>query len=421
MAALNPRLAAVRESATLAINQKAKAMRASGADIAHFGFGESPFPVHSKLIAALANNARQKSYLPGLGLPALRENIAAFYEKHAGYHFDSKRIAVGPGSKELIFDLLYLLQGPLILPAPCWVSYAPQAALLNKEVVFAPADSSLKLSPAALSAALDKADAAQSILILNSPNNPTGQVFADKELEEIAKVCRARDVIVIADEIYAQTDYAKSLSAGIGAHCPERVIVTGGLSKAYSAGGWRVGFAAACDENLQEVFDALATVISETFSCVCAPAQSAACVAYSDDEEINQYVRDCARIHGAIVNFAAAELRKGGLRCLDAGGGFYLFPDFDSFAAKLKARNINSAAQLAECLLSEARVAALPGEDFSVRDSYALRLAMVDYDGAEVYRAYQSGGEEEILKNAAALMPFIVAGCKRIGEWAAAL
>ena len=149
-------------------------MRDEGRDMTHFGFGESPFSVHPKLCQAFAENVRHKSYLPGLGLPQLRENIAAYYQKHAGYDFSAASIAVGPGSKELIYHLLYVLDGPVVLPAPSWVSYAPQAALHGKAVHFVRTkrQDSYRMEAAALASTLADIHAPQKILIINSPGNP---------------------------------------------------------------------------------------------------------------------------------------------------------------------------------------------------------------------------------------------------------
>ncbi len=418
---LNPRIKSIRESATLAINQRAKSMRADGKKIAHFGFGESPFPVHAKLRDELRANAHRKSYLPGLGLPALRQSIVRFYRENAGYNFDESRIAIGPGSKELIFHLLYLLEGPLILPAPSWVSYAPQAAILGKPIIYARAnrENNYQINADELASAFAKTDSPQKILILNSPNNPTGQVFSADELARIAKVCRDHNAVIISDEIYAQVDFAKMLSPGIAPHCPERTIVTGGLSKAHSAGGWRLGFAAAADHSLQNVFNSLAIVISETFSCASAPIQYAARIAF-EDKEVIQYARECAQMHRAVLNFAREKLIDAGLFCASAEGGFYLFPDFNGFSESLHARGILTSSDLAERLLGEAAVAVLPAQDFGMeKECLACRLSPVDYDGEKVYRAFKENDDDAecIAANAALLIPGIADGCAQIRHW----
>lgn len=398
-------------------------MRDEGRDMTHFGFGESPFSVHPKLCDAFAGSVRHKSYLPGLGLPQLRENIAAYYQKHADYDFSAARIAVGPGSKELIYHLLYVLEGPVILPAPSWVSYAPQAILHGRAIHFVRTkrQDGYRMSAAALAAALAGIHAPQKILIINSPGNPTGQVYNREELKALAAVCCKHNVIVISDEIYAQTDFTAPMSPGLAAYCPQQVLITAGLSKAYGAGGWRLGFAAAAHDSLLPVFNALAVVISETFSCVCAPLQYAACLAYSDDEEIKSHIRACATAHAAVVFHTARRLRECGLYCADGQGGFYLFPNFDDFGEKLRARGIMTAADLASVLLDECAIAALPADDFGLpTQELALRFAPMDYDGDGLLHAIaKSGGDPAavIPAHAATFIPRVVAGCERLKQW----
>ena len=135
---LNPLVLSLKESATLAINLKAIGLRESGKKVHHFGFGQSPFPVPEAIQEALRKNADKKDYLPTQGLPELCEAVADFYRKRFQYNFTAENVCVGPGSKELIFQTLYLMEGPLLVPAPSWVSYGPQAALRGKEIVQIP-------------------------------------------------------------------------------------------------------------------------------------------------------------------------------------------------------------------------------------------------------------------------------------------
>lgn len=131
---VNPNITALKESATLAINLKARGAKAAGEDVCHFGFGQSPFHVHQSIQIALANNAFQKDYLPTRGLPALCEAIAEYHKQFFDYNFDKDLILIGPGSKELIFQVLYVLEGPVLVPAPSWVSYGPQLNIRGKEI-----------------------------------------------------------------------------------------------------------------------------------------------------------------------------------------------------------------------------------------------------------------------------------------------
>jgi aspartate aminotransferase len=131
---LNPNISNLKESSTLKINMKVKQMRSQGKDVVHFGFGQSPFPVCSKIVERLQEHAGDKDYLPTLGLPKLREEIVSHYKKHFDYDFEPDYICIGPGSKELIYQALMILEGTVLVPAPSWVSYGPQVNSRGKHI-----------------------------------------------------------------------------------------------------------------------------------------------------------------------------------------------------------------------------------------------------------------------------------------------
>ncbi len=237
--ALNPLVLSLKESATLAINLKALNLRRQGVDIVHFGFGQSPFPVPGVIQQALRDNADKKDYLPTQGLPELCEAVAGFYSKEFGYGFKPADVCIGPGSKELIFQIIYLMEGPLLVPVPSWVSYGPQAALRGKEIIPIPTsrENNYRLTPEQLDRACHSAGQSQKLLIFNNPNNPTGALYHTREIREIAEICRAYQVIVISDEIYAMIDFDQWPMGSLATHYPEGTIVSGGLSKSFAAGG----------------------------------------------------------------------------------------------------------------------------------------------------------------------------------------
>lgn len=406
----------VKESATLAINQHVQKLRTNGQSVSHFGFGESPFAVHQNITQALADNRQQKSYLPGLGLPELREAIANFQNHHFATQFGAQDIAIGPGSKELIFQVLMLLPGDLLLPSPCWVSYAPQAMLLDKKAINLATDfdNHYKITPEALTHALQQSQSQQRILVLNSPSNPTGQVYSQNELEPLAQLCQQHNIIIISDEIYALVGF-NGASPSLASICPERVVVTSGLSKAFSAGGYRLGFAASQNSDLLKK---LAIVISETFSCVSSPIQYAALSAYQNDTQVMDYVGDCTSIHNIVLHYSANRFREMGLRCLDAHGGFYLFPDFSPYQQPLAERGIHSSTQLTKVLLNEAGVAMLPGEDFGcTADTLAVRTAMVDYQGPAVFEQFTTLRSNTFSEQIEQQIPNISTGLTRLADW----
>ena len=214
-------------------------------DYAHFAFGGSPFPVPAAMQEALKQHAGDGEYLPAVGIEPLRKQISKFWAKHFDLDIDPSRIVVMPGSKQAILQILTLMQGPVLLPQPSWVGYLPIAQLLNKEIVEVPstAENSYRITANELAAAAEKADARQSILILNSPNNPTGAVYSKRELEDMAEVCRKHNIVVISDEIYSLITYAEDGFTSMANVYPEGTFVTTGVSKFAGAGGYRLGFA----------------------------------------------------------------------------------------------------------------------------------------------------------------------------------
>ncbi|MBC8258711.1 MAG: aminotransferase class I/II-fold pyridoxal phosphate-dependent enzyme [SAR324 cluster bacterium] len=415
---LNRQISNLKESATLFINQLALKLRNEGKDICHLGFGESPFPVPEQMQDALRNNAQRKQYISGYGLTELRQAVADFSQKEFSYNYSYENIFIGPGSKELIFQLLYLLEGPLMVPAPSWVSYGPQARIRSK--TFLPIKTDFKngyrLQAEELDAACSSQDYPQKILILNNPSNPTGSVHSAVELRDLAEVCRKHGVIVISDEIYALTQYDGQQFEGIAKYYPEATITTSGISKAFSAGGWRLGFAMIPDE-FAEITKPLSAFVSETFSCVSAPIQFGALPGFAGYDELREYVERCRDIHAATGHYLCQQFRKIGLNCPEPQGAFYLFPDFENFKDKLSSRGIKTSTELSKRLLDEVGVALLPGADFYMPENYlAVRIASVDYDGAQVLHDFP--GKTELTQELnLSLFPKLVEACRRINNW----
>jgi len=386
---INPDILGLKESATLAINTRVQALRATGRDIVHFGFGQSPFDVPPSVRAALAENAHRKDYLPTPGLPALREAVSTYLQQSLGQRFAKEHVFIGPGSKELIFQVLFVLQGPVLIPAPSWVSYKPQVDIRRGDTHLIPTsrDDNYKMTPAALEEACLARGEMQKILILNNPSNPTGAVYRDAEIEALANVCRQNNVVVISDEIYAQISYGEEPFCGFTRHYPEGTIVTGGLSKAFSAGGYRIGYLA-LPEAMTELVRPLIAIFSETFSSVSAPVQYAALAAYSGGQEITDYVQRCTRIHQACSEYLYSGLCRLGIQSSRPEGAFYLFIDFFAQSEQLRSLGITADQQLCDYLLDEFGVALLPGADFYFPEQLlGARLATVDYDGPSAYQA----------------------------------
>ncbi|MEE2787934.1 MAG: pyridoxal phosphate-dependent aminotransferase [Myxococcota bacterium] len=379
---LNPQLINMAPSATLAIHERSKNLVAAGRSIAKLGLGQSPFPVPTSVIQALRRAATEKDYLPVSGLEALRSAIARHHQRIDDLNFSPDDIIIGPGSKELLFLTQLVHQGTLLLPNPSWVSYAPQAQLIGKPVQWIDtASSGWRLTAASLEAHCRSQDDGPKLLILNYPNNPTGLTYDESALVDIAQVCRANEIIVVADEIYGRLDH-RGQHRSLAAHYPDGTIVCSGLSKWAGAGGWRLGYAV-YPPRLRTMFKAMKAAASETFTSVSAPIQYAAMTAFDGDSDIERYLEDSRRILKALAQASVRILRTAEVKVSDAEGGFYLFIDLESWRPALSDRGIRTGEAVAESLLNERGVACLPGSCFGRPSAeLTLRLSLVDFDGA---------------------------------------
>ncbi len=413
--ALNPLVLSLKESATLAINLKALELRRQGKDIVHFGFGQSPFPVPETIQQALRDNADKKDYLPTQGLPELCHAVANFYKNRFGYDFKPQDVCVGPGSKELIFQIIYLMEGPLLVPVPSWVSYGPQAALRGKEIIPIPTnrENNYRLTPELLDRACYSAGQSQKLLIFNNPNNPTGALYHENEIKALAEICKAYQVIVISDEIYAMIDFDQWPMGSLATHYPEGTIVSGGLSKSFAAGGYRLGVVLIPD-SLELMMSALKSVVSETFSAVSAPVQHAALKAYRDFEDVKPFVEKTVDIYRYVTSYLHKRFSDMGLNCPKPAGSFYLFPDFENFKAPLHRRGIITSRALVDALLTKNGIAILPGSDFYMpATSLSARVAAVDFDGTEALETWP-GANQISADYFHRVFPNIEQGCDRI-------
>ncbi len=383
---INSHFLAMKPSATLRINQKAKAAKASGKNICHLGFGESPFPVPEKVQQALKNNSHQHSYLPSKGLLELREVIVEYQKKHFGYNFKAENIIVGPGSKQLLFQLLTILEGEVMLPSPSWVSYRPILQMKGRRVH----ELETKLTnDYKLEAPILELGPKQKLLIMNSPSNPTGVIYTDSEVAALATVARQNNVIIISDEIYALINYSGKPYTGFSKYYPEGTIVTNGLSKSHHMGGYRVGYAAVPD-NMKPLVDALESMTDASYSSVSAPIQYAAIAAFKLDTKTDKDFVLCNQIHQATSNYVFKRLIAMGLESPKPEGAYYLFPSFAPFKEKLNKKGITTSSALAERLFDDELVVVLPGTDFHCPETQLnVRITTVDYNGEQVLELAQ--------------------------------
>jgi aspartate/methionine/tyrosine aminotransferase len=367
---------------------------------------------------ALRNNADKKDYLPTQGLPELLEAVAAFYRDRFSYDFSGENVCIGPGSKELIFQTLYLMEGPLLVPAPSWVSYGPQAALRGKEIIqiHTNRDNGYRLQVDELDKAAHRLGQQQKLLIINNPNNPTGAVYSEEELKDLAKICKAYQIIVISDEIYAMIDFTDRPQASLAHYYPEGTIVSGGLSKSFAAGGYRLGIML-LPESLNIIRHALKSVISETFSAVSAPIQFAALEAYGNFSAVRPFIDKTCGIYRFVMEYMQQRFVDMGLNCSKPQGSFYLFPDFENFTEGIRKKGMITGVGLCNHLLDKFQVAMLPGANFYMpATNLGCRVAAVDFDGDSVLEAWP-GADSMDEQATRELFPNIVEGCDRLEDF----
>jgi aspartate/methionine/tyrosine aminotransferase len=375
-------LRGLKASPTLSLNERVREMWDAGREVYHLGFGESRFPVHPKVAEAFRANVHQRSYLPALGIPELREAIAWFYQNNFQMNVSPDQVVVGPGSKSLLYALTLALGEEIILPQPSWVSYAPQARLAGKPVLWFPTRPEHGYQPQ-IEILQQKMDESREdwgtpeVLILNSPNNPTGTMLAPGTVRALANFAREQQLMVLSDEIYALTAYGDVPHVSIAQHYPEGSVVLGGLSKHLSLGGWRFGLALLPTGRAGEALRRAVQIVSGSiWSCVTAPVQYAALVAYSEDTDLDEYVGLCTRMHGVRTRYVYDRLAEINVPCVKPAGGFYVFPSFNKWREALAERGVHTCRELASHLLERYELATLPGSAFgSPVSDLCLRLS----------------------------------------------
>ncbi|WP_026100773.1 pyridoxal phosphate-dependent aminotransferase [Synechococcus sp. PCC 7336] len=374
---LASRVAHLTPSMTLAIAAKAKALKAEGVDICGFGAGEPDFdtPPHICEAAIQAIRDGHTHYGPVAGMPALREAIASKLAEENGLPYTPEQVMVSNGGKQTLFNAAMALLEPgdeVILPAPYWLSYPEMATLAGAESVVVPTSEAngFKLTPEQLKGAITPRS---KLLILTSPSNPTGTMYAREELEAIAEIVVERDLYVISDEIYEKLVYdgATATSIGsLGAEIFARTILSSGFAKAYAMTGWRLGYLA----GPLELIRATTAIQSHSTSNVCSFAQYGALAAYTspESEPAVAKMRDTFDRRRHVMHDGLVSIP--GITCVKPQGAFYLFPNISGTGLK----------SLAFCdrLLEEQQVAAVPGIAFGADDhirlSYATDLETIE-------------------------------------------
>ncbi len=355
-----------------------------------FAFGQSPFQVPRLVQEALIKNANKGAYAPIPGIPELRSAISRYNKHYFGMDIAPERIYVGPGTKELIFNLLEILHGTVILPTPAWLGYLPQIRFLKKNYHMLPARANKKFSPTDLKKLALRLQDRQKILILNNPHNPTGLLYDKLELEEIADVCREQKITVISDEIYAQTTYDFSKFVSMGKIYPEGTFVTNGLSKSHAAGGYRLGYVI-FPQHAVDLKTQFKKILATEYTAVSTPIQYAAVAGFEISREMDEYFDVTRSIHHMMSEYTYHRLSAiEGVKTTKPDATFYLLADFNSFATELQKAKIDTSQKLSEALIVHPYHTAIVGGDSLVleRTDFSARIAYVDYDGEKVYQKY---------------------------------
>jgi aspartate aminotransferase len=383
------RVTAMQESPTLAVLNRATALVQQGVDVVDFGPGEPDFATPAAVSEAgkLAIDRGFTKYTNASGTKALREAIAARYNKRYGLDLGLEHVIAGNGGKQELFNVMLALVRPgdeVIIPSPYWVSFPDQVEFAGGRAVFARTDPDDHFRPTFADIAAVASERTRGVII-NSPCNPSGAVIRGEELEQIVEWCASRGAFLVFDETYELFVYEGNEHVSAirwFTQYPETVIVVNSMSKTFAMTGWRLGYAVAHPE----IITALGKIQSHSTSNPSTIAQHAALRALEgvDDDVQRMYEAYCERrawLVGALNNVE-------GICCTDPDGAFYVFPDISAYFGR---KGITDSQSFANFLLDEARVAVVPGAAFGldqfVRISYATSMERLEEGIRRIERA----------------------------------
>lgn len=376
MVKLAHRVQTLTPSTTLAITAKANELKAQGVDLIGLGAGEPDYNTPKNILEAAYQSMLdgKTKYTPAGGLPALKEAIIEKLKRDQHLDYAPKEVMVGIGAKHVLYTLFQVLLDKgdeVIIPIPYWVSYPEQVKLAEGVPVYieATASQNYKVSAQQLREAITDRTKA---VIINSPSNPTGMIYTKEELQELAEVCREKDILIVSDEIYEKLIYgdAEHVSvATLSEDAKQRTIIINGVSKSHSMTGWRIGYAAGD----AELIAAMTNLASHSTSNPTTTSQYAAIEAYNGPQDAVEEMRTAfeSRLETIYPKLAAIP----GFNVIRPQGAFYLLPDVSEAAEKTGYASVDA---FVEALLTDANVAVIPGSGFgapsTIRLSYATSL-----------------------------------------------
>jgi len=383
---ISKRVANIAESATLAVDAKAKALKAAGENVIVFGTGEPDFPTPGYIVEAAieaAKDPKNHKYSPAGGIPELREAIAQKTLRDSGVQVDASQVVVTNGGKHALFNAFMCILDDgdeVIIPAPYWTSY-PEFVKIAGGVpveVFAPAEAGFCVTVDQLEDAYTEKTKA---VVLVSPNNPTGTLYSPEQIKEIGEWALSKDIYVVTDEIYEHLVFDGYETTSVLKQVPElgdKCIILNGVAKTFAMTGWRVGWMIASNE----IAKAAINLQSHSTSNVNNVAQRAALEAVSGNLEAAHEMREAFERRGLAMYEMLTQIDR--VFCIKPQGAFYCFPDFSAYiGSTIAGQKIDSSAKLCEVFLDEVKVAAVPGEAFGAPGYIRFSFALSDEDAKE--------------------------------------
>ena len=383
---VSARMAAIAESATLAVDAKAKALKAKGENVIGFGAGEPDFPTPERIVEAAVRAARDPKfhrYSPAAGLPELREAIAVKTKRDSGFSVDASQVLVTVGGKYAVFVAFAALCDPgdeVIIPAPYWTTYPEAVALAGgvSVVVDTTEETEFKVTVEQL----EKVRTPRTkVLLFVSPDNPSGAVYSPEETIAIGKWAVQHGIWVVTDEIYEHLTYGKHKFSSMPTLVPEladKCIIVNGVAKTYAMTGWRVGWMI----GPKDVMKAAINFQSHTTSNVSNVAQIAALEAVSGDLSAVAMMRESFERRGALMHKMLTAIP--GVTCMEPQGAFYCFPNVRGLLGRdIGGKTASNSMELADLVLDVAKVAFVPGEAFGAPGYARFSFALGDDDLVE--------------------------------------
>ncbi|CAI8315362.1 MAG: Aspartate aminotransferase [Acidimicrobiales bacterium AG-410-I20] len=380
---LSQRVGAIAESATMAVDKKAKSLKAAGEPVIGFGAGEPDFPTPEHIVKAAVEaceNPASHKYTPAGGLPDLKEALVAKTERDSKWRPDPSQILITNGGKHAVYNSCAVLLNPgdeVILPAPYWTTYPESIALAGGKTVPVMTDISNEFRVTVEQLEAAKTNRTKALMFV-SPSNPTGAVYPKEEMEAIGQWCLENNVWVIADEIYEHLTYDGHEHHSIRSLVPELAdtcLIVNGVAKTYAMTGWRVGWMLGPEDAIK----AATNLQSHATSNVANVSQQAALAAVAGDLSAVQEMRSAFDRRRQTMTEMLQQIE--GIKVIPPQGAFYAYPDLTAFLGKdIKGEVAQTTSELAGIILDQAQVAIVPGEAFGTPGYARLSFALGDED-----------------------------------------